>query len=85
MSDLIAASMFNVAKYESGEVFHRATHDTLTDLHNRALFFDHLHRRVVQSRRTSEQFGVLMRDMDRLKINSDIGQETLLLRNSRHE
>lgn len=74
MSGLIAASMSNASKYESGEsgeLFYRATHDPLTDLSNRALFFDHLRQRFAQSHRSSEQFGLLILDMDGLKYIND--------------
>ncbi len=74
MSDLIAAAMSNAAKYESSEVFHRATHDALTDLPNRALFFDRMHLRLAQACRASERFAMLMLDMDGLKkINDQYG------------
>ena len=40
MSELIAASMYHSARLGESELFHRATHDPLTDLPNRALFFE---------------------------------------------
>lgn len=74
MSDLIAAAMGNAVKYESDELFHRATHDTLTNLPNRALFYDHLHQRLSLARRAASQFGLFMIDMDGLKgINDTFG------------
>lgn len=74
MSELIAASMFHAVKYEANELFHRATHDALTGLANRALFFDRLRQRIVQAQRNSERFGILNLDMDGLKqINDQFG------------
>lgn len=74
MSELIAASMFHATQYESNELFHRATHDTLTGLANRALFFDRLRQRIAQAQRNSEGFGILNLDMNGLKqINDQFG------------
>ncbi len=74
MSELIAASMFNAAKYESNELFRRATYDQLTDVANRALFYDRLRQRLAQAQRASERFAVIMLDMDGLKqINDRFG------------
>jgi diguanylate cyclase (GGDEF)-like protein len=66
--------MFHATQYESNELFHRATHDTLTGLANRALFFDRLRQRIAQAQRNSEGFGILNLDMDGLKqINDQFG------------
>lgn len=77
MSDLIAAAMFNAAKYESDELFKRATFDALTGVANRALFYDRLRQRCNQAKRTSESFGILSIDMDDFKrINDSFGHRT---------
>lgn len=74
MSDLIAAAMFHAVRYEANELFYQATHDTLTGLANRALFFDRLRQRLAHARRHSDRFGVLMLDLDGLKqINDRLG------------
>lgn len=74
MSDLIAAAMFHAAKHETSELFHRATHDALTGLPNRALFFERLHQCFARAQRESRRFGVLNLDMDGLKpINDQLG------------
>jgi diguanylate cyclase (GGDEF)-like protein len=74
MSDVIAASMFHAAKYESNELFHRATHDALTGLPNRALFFERLRHRLAEAQRGYRPFGLLNLDMDGLKpINDNHG------------
>ncbi len=76
MSDLIAAAMSNASKHQSGELYYSATYDSLTELYNRALFYDHLRQRIAQSSRCCAQFGVLVLDMDNLKnINDTYGHK----------
>jgi diguanylate cyclase (GGDEF)-like protein len=71
MSDLIAAAMFHATQHAAGELFHRATHDVLTGLANRALFYDRLRHCLDQARRESRHLGVLYLDMDGLKPIND--------------
>jgi diguanylate cyclase (GGDEF)-like protein len=71
MSELIAAAMFFAVKLETNELYYRATHDSLTDLANRALFFDRLRQVFAQAQRHSYQFGILNLDMDGLKFIND--------------
>jgi diguanylate cyclase (GGDEF)-like protein len=74
MSELIAAAMFHAAKFETSDLYHRATHDALTGLANRALFFDRLRQCMVQAERYSQRVGILNLDMDGLKpINDQFG------------
>jgi len=74
MSDQIAAAMFHATQHASGELFHRATHDVLTGLANRALFYDRLRHCLDQARRESRHLAVLYLDMDGLKpINDSLG------------
>ena len=74
LSDLIAASIYTAAEYEENELYRKATTDYLTGLSNRALFFDRLRVRIMQSKRTGETFGVILYDMDDLKrINDELG------------
>ncbi len=74
MSDLIAASMFHAAKYETNELFYQATHDALTGLANRALFYDRLRACLARAARERVRFGILNLDMDGLKpINDRLG------------
>lgn len=42
MSGLIAAAMFNAISNGDSELLHKATHDHLTGISNRALFYDRL-------------------------------------------
>lgn len=74
MADLVAAAMFHAARHESGELFHRATHDALTGLPNRALFFERLRNLLTMAARKQRRFGVMSVDMDELKpINDTFG------------
>lgn len=72
MSELIAAAMFHAARFESSELYHRATHDALTGIGNRALFFDRLRQSLAQAERHSERVGILFLDMDGLKPINDV-------------
>jgi diguanylate cyclase (GGDEF)-like protein len=71
MSELIAAAMFNAARYETSELYFRATHDALTGIANRALFYDRLRQSLAQAHRKSELVGILNLDMDGLKVIND--------------
>lgn len=71
LSELIGAAMFYATKYDIDDLFHRATHDSLTGLANRALFMDRLRQEVARSDREPQSVGVLMIDMDRLKFLND--------------
>ena len=74
MSELLAAAMFHAARYASDDLFHRATHDDLTGLANRALFLDRLRNGLARAERDRRAVGVLISDMDDLKrINDDLG------------
>jgi diguanylate cyclase len=55
---------------------HRALHDSLTGLPNRALFLDRLTHAVAWSKRHKSTFAVLFLDLDRFKvINDSLGHE----------
>jgi diguanylate cyclase (GGDEF)-like protein len=71
MSELIAAAMFHAASHEASELYLRATHDALTGLPNRALFYDRLRQSVDLAVRSSGTLGVLNLDMDGLKPIND--------------
>lgn len=74
MSGVIASSMHNATKYESDELFYRATYDELTEVANRSLFYDRLRQRCYQAKRAQEDFGVISIDVDGLKeINDTLG------------
>jgi diguanylate cyclase (GGDEF)-like protein len=50
---------------------HRALHDPLTGLANRALFFDRLHQAMLGSERDGRQVAVAMLDLDGFKTVND--------------
>lgn len=74
VSDLVAASMFYATKYALDDLYFKATHDILTGLANRALFYDRLRQALALAARRSGVVGVLNMDMDGLKgINDGLG------------
>jgi diguanylate cyclase (GGDEF)-like protein len=74
MSGLIAAAMFSAMRTGESELFHKATHDSLTGISNRSLFYDRLRQKLSQALRKQENFGIIMLDMDGLKeINDNYG------------
>lgn len=74
MSGLIAAEMFNAMKNDDSELFYQATHDGLTGISNRSLFYDRLRQKLSRALRKNEEFGVISLDMDGLKeINDNCG------------
>lgn len=72
VSGMVASAMFHGARNGDAELFYRATHDPLTGLANRALFYDRLRQRLSQAQRNGEGFGVLNLDMDSLKSVNDV-------------
>lgn len=44
-------AMFFAAKYDTDDLFHKATHDGMTDLANRSLFMNRLRNAVSQRER----------------------------------
>jgi len=55
---------------------HRASHDYLTDLHNRASFYEHLGRALSRVRRQGSKVAVLFIDLDDFKlINDNLGHQ----------
>lgn len=74
MTELIAAAIHHATQYEANELFQLATHDPLTGLPNRALFFDRLRHGMASAKRTADRLAVLILDMDGLKpINDNFG------------
>ena len=74
LSELIGAAIYHAVQYESSYLNYRATHDALTSLANRALFYDRLRQQLAQASRASSSVAVVNIDMDGLKaINDKLG------------
>lgn len=71
LADLVGASMYFATRYAPHELFHKATHDGLTDLPNRSLFLDRLRSSLAQATRDGLPLAVLMLDMNGLKPIND--------------
>ncbi|TXH04555.1 MAG: GGDEF domain-containing protein [Nevskiaceae bacterium] len=71
ISELVAAAMFHATHNSTEELFYRATHDPLTGLANRALFFDRLRHDLADAQRSGEGLAILNFDMDDLKPIND--------------
>ncbi len=68
-SSVISARDITEQKLAEVELQHRASHDTLTDLPNRAALLDHLDRLTTTKR--SRRLAVLFIDLDRFKLVND--------------
>jgi diguanylate cyclase (GGDEF)-like protein len=56
------------------QIIYQATHDSLTGLPNRTLFFDRLSQAIAFSKRSGESVGMITMDVDRFKeINDTLG------------
>ncbi len=71
LAEPIAAAMYFAARHESGELFHRATHDGLTGLANRAFFYDCFQQRLRERRQGEGAIEIVSFDMDGLKAIND--------------
>lgn len=71
LSDLVGAAMYFATRYAPGDLFHKATHDGLTDLPNRALFLDRLRASLAQAVRDGQPLAVMMLDLNGLKPIND--------------
>lgn len=71
LSEVVAAAMYFSVRYDSDDLFFKATHDEMTGLANRAFFMDRLHNVVARAGRDAHLSGVLMIDMDGLKQIND--------------
>lgn len=74
LAEVLGADMFLAARYASDDLYHRATHDEMTGLANRALFYDRIRNDLSRVTRDGSEFGLIIMDMDGLKaINDNYG------------
>jgi diguanylate cyclase (GGDEF)-like protein len=72
MTGLIGAAIYKAA--DANDLYHRATHDPLTGISNRAMFYDRLRQGLALAARRAGQLGIINLDMDGLKpINDNFG------------
>ncbi len=71
LSELVAAAMHHSTEYGTDRIFYQATHDGLTDLANRSLFYDRMRFSLNQAGRNKHLMGVIVLDMDGLKQVND--------------
>ena len=71
LSRVVGTTMYWATRYGESDLFHRATHDDLTGLANRALFMDRLHAAIAAARRNEARLAVMLLDMDGLKQVND--------------
>ena len=71
-----AARLVAQLQLANAELQHRATHDQLTGLANRALSDDRLEREIAAASRSKTQFAVMFVDLDRFKtVNDSLGHQ----------
>lgn len=71
------AHAFNKMARTLQETTHRATHDALTHLPNRSLFYDRLNRLISAGARDPKSFAIAVLDLDQFKtINDTRGHHT---------
>jgi diguanylate cyclase (GGDEF)-like protein len=76
-SYLVVAADRDTARHAQDELAHRATHDPLTDLPTRWMFFEHVTHALAGLARRSGQVGLLFLDLDGLKqVNDTFGHLT---------
>lgn len=71
MSGVIAAAMYHASKYDIDQLYHQATHDAMTNLPNRAHYFDRLRSSLALAERQRHKLGILGVDMNGLKYIND--------------
>lgn len=74
LTDLVAAAMYNAMQNDENELFFKATHDNLTGIPNRSVFYERLRNMLATAMTTKSNFGIISLDLDGLKeINDNYG------------
>jgi diguanylate cyclase (GGDEF)-like protein len=74
LSTLVGAAIYHAVQNASNDLYYRATHDALTNLANRAQFYDSLRQQLARAARSHGHLAVVNIDMDGLKaINDTLG------------
>ncbi|MEJ5256255.1 MAG: PAS domain S-box protein, partial [Acidimicrobiales bacterium] len=68
---LVMSTDITAVKRSERELAHRALHDPLTGLPNRALLLNHLELALAQRSRSGRELAVLFLDLDRFKVVND--------------
>ena len=58
-------------KQSEAHIYYKAHYDTLTNLPNRSLFYDRLHRELAHAHRNERTLAVMFLDLDRFKVIND--------------
>ncbi len=76
LTDALAAAIHFATRFDMATLLHKATHDDLTGLPNRALFMEQLRAALGAAARRQRPVGVVLIDMDGLKtINDRLGHQ----------
>ena len=70
---VLAAGDIHDERVNRGELYHLATHDGLTGLHNRRFFLESLDRALKRARRSGQPVALLYLDLDGFKAVNDQG------------
>ncbi len=68
---VLAAADIHDERVDRGELYHLATHDPLTGLHNRRFFLESLERALKRAKRSGQPVALLYLDLDGFKAVND--------------
>ncbi|MBP0049855.1 GGDEF domain-containing protein [Marinobacterium sp. AK62] len=71
LSELVASAMYFATHFNDSDIYYQATHDPLTSLANRSLFMDRLRKGTASCLRSRQLLGLVMLDVDDLKLAND--------------
>lgn len=71
LAQLVGSALFHASRDVPAELLHKATHDPMTGLANRALFHERLLSLIAHTEPAREALAVVFMDMDGLKLIND--------------